>query len=196
MKRLTLITLTLAAGLSLAACSATGSTSAPAPLVVNSEAYVSANLDTSYEGALAARNQLALGTLNLAGTATAVTPDQAGALLPLWQALRATSQTGGSAQAEVNALLTQIEAGLTPDQLAAIKAQQLTQTDMQEWAKANGITLGTGGGQPGAGQSLSPEARATRQAAEGRTGTSGGSGSSASTALVDTVSTYLAALIP
>lgn len=194
MKRLTLITLVLAAGLSLAACSAAGGT--PAPLVVNSEAYVSANLDTSYEGALAARNQLALGTLNLAGTATAVTPDQASALLPLWQALRATSQTGGSAQAEVNALLTQIEAGLTPDQLAAIKAQQLTQTDMQEWAKANGITLGTGGGQPGAGQSLSPEARATRQAAEGRTGTSGGSGSSASTALVDAVSTYLAALIP
>lgn len=194
MKRLTLITLTLAAGLSLAACSAAGGT--PAPLVVNSEAYVSANLDTSYEGALAARNQLALGTLNLAGTATAVTPDQAGALLPLWQALRATSQTGGSAQAEVNALLTQIEAGLTPDQLAAIKAQQLTQTDMQEWAKANGITLGTGGGQPGAGQSLSPEARATRQAAEGRTGTSGGSGGGTSTALMDAVNTYLSSLKP
>lgn len=196
MKRLTLITLTLAAGLSLAACSAAGSTSAPAPLVVNSEAYVSANLDTSYEGALAARNQLALGTLNLAGTATAVTPDQAGALLPLWQALRATSQTGGSAQAEVNALLTQIEAGLTPDQLAAIKAQQLTQTDMQEWAKANGVTLGSSSGQPGAGQSLSPEARATRQAAEGRTGTSGGSGGGTSTALMDAVNTYLSSLKP
>lgn len=191
MKRLILITLTLAAGLTLAACSTTAATPAPAS---TASAYVSAHLDTSYEGALPARNQLALGTLNLAGTPQAVTAEQAAALLPLWQALRATSQSGGASQTEINTVLGQIEAGLTEAQLAAIKAQQLTQTDLQDWAKAAGITLGSGSGQPGSGQSLSPEARATRQAAEGRTGSTPGSGGGASTALVDAVTTYLTSL--
>ncbi len=142
-----------------------------------------------------ARNQLALGTLNLAGTPAAVSPEQAAALLPLWQAVRATSQSGGGSQTEVNALLTQIEAALTEAQLTAIRDQGLTQTDLQDWATANGVTLGTGGtggGEPGSGQGLSPEARATRQAEQGRTPNSSGGG--ASTALVDAVATYLALL--
>jgi hypothetical protein len=111
-------------------------------------------------------------------------------LLTLWQALRGTTQSGASAQAEVNALLGQIEGALTADQLAAIKALNLTQTGFQQWAAANGVTMGTGGGQPGSGQSLSPEARATRQAAEGRTGSTG-SGGGASTAVVTAVIAYL-----
>ncbi|MBL8096501.1 MAG: hypothetical protein JNL73_20160 [Anaerolineales bacterium] len=172
----------------LSACAAP----APAAPVESAAAYVSANLDTSYENALSARNQLALGTLNLAGTPAAVSPEQAAALLPLWQAVRATSQSGGGSQTEVNALLTQIEAGLTEAQLTAIRAQGLTQTDLQDWATANGVTLGTGGGEPGSGQGLSPEARATRQAEQGRTPNSTGGG--ASTALVEAVATYLESL--
>lgn len=172
----------------LSACAAP----APAAPVDSAAAYVSANLDTSYENALSARNQLALGTLNLADTPEAVSPEQAAALLPLWQAVRATSQSGGGSQTEVNALLTQIEAGLTEAQLTAIRAQGLTQTDLQDWATANGVTLGTGGGEPGSGQGLSPEARATRQAEQGRTPNSTGGG--ASTAVVDAVATYLESL--
>lgn len=183
MKHTTLITLTLA--LALAAC---GGAPAPAP-ASSSDTYVSPNLDTSYEGALSARNQLLLGTLELDGAPNAVTLEQAATLLPLWQALKSTTQSGAAAQAEVSALLTQIEDAMTAEQLAAIGEMQLTQTDLQEWAAANGITLGGGNGQPVGGQGLSPEARATRQAEEGRT--PGSTGNGASSAMLDAVITYL-----
>lgn len=186
MKHSTLLTLTLA--LTLAAC---GGAATPAPASAP-DTYVSPNLDTTYEGALAARNQLLLGTLELDGAPNAVTPEQAAALLPLWQALKSTTQSGAAAQAEVSALLTQIESAMTAEQLAAIRAMQLTQTDLQDWAAANGVTLGGGNGQPGSGLGLSPEARATRQAEEGRT--PGNSGNGASTAMLDAVIAYLESL--
>lgn len=187
MKRLHWIASTLILATVASACAAPAT---PAP--VAGSTYVSANLDTGYDNALSARNQLALGTLNLVGTPTAPTGAQAATLLPLWQAVRATAQTGGASQTEVNALLAQIEETLSADQLAAIREQHLTQTDMQDWATATGITLGTGSGQPGSGQSLSPEERATRQAEQGRT--AGGASGGASTALIDAVIDYLSGL--
>jgi hypothetical protein len=175
----------------LSACS-----SAAAPTTTGgSDSYSSPNLDTSYEGAMSVRNQLALGTLQLNGTEKAITAEQAAELVPLWQALRSTGKTGEAASEEVNALLGQIEGTLTTDQLAAIRDLQLLQSDIQDWAKANGLTVGAGGGQPGAGAGLSPEARATRQAEEGRT-SSGNSGSSVSSALIDAVISYLESLQP
>lgn len=185
-KRITL--LTLIALIALSACSS--APAAPAASTTAQDTYTSANLDTSYEGALSARNQLALGMLQLDATANAITPEQAKSLLTLWQALRGTTQSGASAQAEVSALLGQIEGALTAQQLATIKDLKLTQTAFQQWAAANGITMGAGGGQPGGGQGLSPEARATRQAVEGRTGSTGSSGG-ASTAAVTAVIAYL-----
>ena len=107
--------LALVALIALSACS---SAPTPAPVTsTNQDTYVSANLDTSYEGALSVRNQLALGTLQLDGTATAITATQAKTLLTLWQALRGTTHSGASAQAEVSALLGQIEGALTADHL-------------------------------------------------------------------------------
>ena len=47
-------------------------------------AYTGA-LDASYEEALDGNGQLALGTLQLEGTANAVTAEQAAALSPLWE---------------------------------------------------------------------------------------------------------------
>lgn len=178
--------------LALAACSSAAPAAAPA-----GESYVSATLDTSYDGALSARNQLALGTLNLAESDTAITPEQAETLLPLWQVLLNSQKSGTGADAETNAIMRSIEESLTAEQIAAIKAMQLTQTDLQDWATANGITLGSGTGTgqgQGQGQGMSPEARATRQAEEGRTpgSTSGG----ASTALVSAVIEYLDQLTP
>jgi hypothetical protein len=187
-KRITLIALVVVAALS--ACSGPA---APTLTTANQDTYTSTTLDTSYEGALSVRNQLALGTLELAGTANAITADQAKTLLTLWQALRGTMQSGSSASAEVNALLSQIEGTLTAQQLAAIKDLKLTQTAFQQWATANGISMGAGGGQPGSGQGLSPEARATRQASEGRTGQSG---AGASTAVVGMVIAYLENIAP
>jgi len=173
------------------ACSGTA---APAP--TGGDTYVSQNLPVDYDGALAVRNQLALGTLALNEGELAVSAEQAQALIPLWQALRSTQQAGGTAQAEVSALLTQIESAMTPEQLQAIAAMKLTQPAMQEWAAANGITMGSGGGQPGQGNGMSPEARATKQAAEGVTTSSeGGNGSKLTAALIDAVIASLEAQV-
>ncbi len=174
----------------LASCSGTA---APVP-TTGGDIYVSQNLPVDYEGALAVRNQLALGTLELIQTDSAISAEQAQTLLPLWQALRSTQQAGGTAQAEVSALLTQIEAAMKPEQLQSIASMKLTFTNMQEWATTNGITMGSGG-TPGQGSGMSPEARATKQAAEGVTSSEGGSGSKLPTALMDAVIASLEAQI-
>ena len=191
MTRISLLTIILLS-LLLASCSGTA---APASTnSSNSDAYVSPNLDVSYENALNARLQLTLGSLKLAETNTPISREQAQAMLPLWQALQNMTRTGNSAQAEVSALLGQIEATFTPEQLTAIRAMGLTSADLQTWASANGITLGSGSGQPGSGQGsgMSPEARATKQAAEGITSGSGGNG--ISTAMLNALITYLQGL--
>lgn len=190
MKRIFLLTLVLST-LLLAACSGTA---APAP-TTGGDIYVSQNLPVDYEGALAVRNQLALGTLELNQTDLAISAEQAQTLFPLWQALRSTQQAGGTAQAEVSALLTQIESAMKPEQLQAIASMKLLQTDMQEWATANGITLGNGGGTPSQGSGMSPEARATKQAEQGITSSEGGSGSKLASALIDAVIASLEAQI-
>jgi hypothetical protein len=107
-------------------------------------------------------SQLALGTFLLEGTENAVTPGQAKTLLPLWQAIQGGTLQG---EAETNAVLKQIEGVMMPEQLAAIAAMQLTREDQDAWAQSLGLSLG-----------LSPEARATRQAAGEGTGAGGSFG--------------------
>jgi hypothetical protein len=170
MQRLTFTIVLLALAIaSMTACgneagAATGQAT-PAP--------AAAGLDLSYENALPARNQLLLGTLKLEDSQWPLSATQARALLPLWQGVRGAMNSGASAQAETDALLQQIEAGLLPEQLAAIRGWKLTQVDLQAWARDEGLAVGTGSGggagtgQPGSGQSLSAEERATRQAERG-----------------------------
>jgi hypothetical protein len=191
MKRIFISILTLLLALFLAAC---GTTAAPASTdATNAEVYVSPNLDVSYENALSTRLQLTLGSLKLAETSTPLTVEQAKVMLPLWEGLLNMTRTGNNAQAEVNALLGQIEAAFTPEQLAAIRDMKLTSADIQAWAAANGVSTGTGGGGgQGGGSGMSPEARATKQAAEGVTNPNGGNG--ASSALLDALVTYLQGL--
>ncbi|MEJ5199119.1 MAG: hypothetical protein WHX53_09365 [Anaerolineae bacterium] len=180
--------LTLAAVL-LAACGAAPQAAAN----TGATAGAATSLDTSYPNALPIRNQLLLGTLRLDDSAYPLSPAQAAALLPLWQGIRGTMNSGAAAQAETDALLRQIEANLTAEQLATIRGWQLTQADLQAWASSRGLSVGTGSGAgsgvPGSGQNLSPEARATRQAERGGTGESGG----LSKALVDAVIAHLEA---
>lgn len=189
MKNLLLITLIFS--LALTACG----TSTTPTIPEKTETFISPNLDTSYENALSTRLQLTLGSLKLIETNTPITREQALTMLPLWQVLINMTQAGNSAEAEVNAVLGQIESTFTPDQLTAIRAMKLVSTDIQTWASANGVSLGSGSGQPGSGQGsgMSPEARATKQAAEGVTsGSNGGSG--VSTAMLDTLISYLQSL--
>ncbi len=184
-----LFTLIFIATLLLSACSNSDTAE-----TASSDSYTSLNLPVDYEGALPVRNQLALGTLLLMESNQAPTTAQAEELIVLWQALRSTQNSSGAAQEEISALLAQIEENLTQDQLDAIRDMQLTNTDMQTWAAENGLSMGAGGGQ-GAGKNLSPEARATRQAEEGRTPSSA-SGSGGSAAIIDALIANLQTLIP
>ena len=74
-----------------------------------------------------------------------------------------------------------------------MKNIKMTFSDMTGWASANGVTLGSGSGQPGQGQGMSAEARATRQAENGKTGASGAS-NGASAALTRAAINYLETL--
>ncbi|MBC7249211.1 MAG: hypothetical protein H5T62_02925 [Anaerolineae bacterium] len=131
---------------------------------IKSAPYTSAYLDTSYPNALEASSQLALGTLQLEGTENAVTPEQAKTLLPLWKAL----QGGVTAQAEINAVLKQIEGTMTQEQLQAIAAMQLTQEDLRAWMEEQGMQMPGGLGGEGSGLPMpTPGAMATRPAWSG-----------------------------
>jgi len=155
--------------LTIVALAGCGGQEAPTSEIVSS-AYTSDVLDMNYEGALDIGNQLALGTLKLEEVdeqhpVQAVTPEQAKSLLPLWQAL----QGEVVAQAEVDAVLNQIEGTMTEEQLRAVTDMQLTQEDMQAWLKEHG--LGMGGGLPGASDMSDEERerlRATAEAGGGR----------------------------
>jgi hypothetical protein len=120
-------------------------------------------LDAPYPDALDQSGQLALGTMRLEGTEQAITPEQAASLLPLWQVIR-----GGSLQGdvEISAIISQIQRAMTPEQLDAIAAMQLTAEDLQSWAQEHGLGFGagSGAGQAGGGQNLSEEERAERMA--------------------------------
>jgi hypothetical protein len=92
-----------------------------------SDAATSAQLPAGI--ALPLSMQLSIGTLMLEGTSAAVTPAQAQELLPLWQMLKALQESGTASDAETEAVLAQIEDGMTPDQLAVI--EDMNQEDMQ-----------------------------------------------------------------
>ena len=128
-------------------------------------------LDTSYANALDARTQLLLGTIRLEnGSGPTLSKGQTTQLLPLWQTSKSLVTSGTASQAELDAVTNQILAAMTAEQIQAIQAMRLTQADMQAINQTLGV-VPPPGVVPGQGQSLSPQARATRQAQFG-----GGSG--------------------
>lgn len=194
MNKWTIRTLILATILLLAACGRgeqTPEEEAPEPVSNVSQESSSGNtvqqrtsvLTNEYEGALPPMNQLILGILLLEESGNAITAEQAASMLVLWQALQSGTIQN---QTERAAILTQIEGTLTEAQIEDIRAMQLTFSDMNEWARNNGIELpqfGQGRGQGGQGgqggplagmsaeeraefrqemQSLSPEERQER----------------------------------
>jgi hypothetical protein len=71
-----------------------------------------------------------LGTLQLEGTDLAVTNKQASSLAPLWKAMRSLSGSDTAAEAEIEAVLDQIQRSMSTDQLEAIAAMELIQEDL------------------------------------------------------------------
>lgn len=84
--------------------------------------------------------ELAVGTLRLAGTEQDITVDQAKELVVYWQVYRELSQSQTAAQAEVDALVSQIEETMTSDQMQAITDMQITQQDVQTAVQGMPVT--------------------------------------------------------
>ncbi|MCI0519610.1 MAG: hypothetical protein L0Z70_05065 [Chloroflexi bacterium] len=157
--------------------------------------YAAAYLSIEYADAASLRNQLAFGSLKLEGAAQAITPDQAKVLLPLWQALVALSGDEVTAAEELTAVQNQITEAMTPAQLEAIAALQITNADLNGFYAENGITFPTPvpgvTKVPGSGKNISPEDKEATQVAAAAlgtpVGTSSGAGQAARTLLFDTV---------
>ena len=136
MRRWTIgLVLALAVGPLLVGCGQEEQAAPAAEQESAGDTYSSTTLNTSYDDALNASTQLILGTIRLEETGDTVTAEQAKSLLPLWQSL----QGGVTAQAEVNAVLKQIESTMTQDQLAAIAAMRLTQEDLRSFPRGRTV---------------------------------------------------------
>ena len=105
--------------------------------------------------------QLALGTLMLEKTDYPIQADQAKKLLTLWKAARSLGSSDTVADEELTALVNQIQATMTSEQMQEIEAMDLTLDSMQTISEELGLNMGQGGGFG----NLSPEAQATMQAA-------------------------------
>src|SRR5512147_1964522 len=123
----------LLTSLTLAACGAPKATANPSTGAGDPAARTLARL-----------SQEAIGTFKLEGTAQAVTAKQAAELLPLWQVYESLSQSDTAAQAEVDALVEQIQQSMTKDQMQAIQAMNLTPQDLFAVMREQGIELGGG----------------------------------------------------
>lgn len=154
----------------LAACNGTSAEPVAASAAENQNMVAAANENNSGNNADAAERQfslssemmLMLGTVKLDETDYAVDAEQASQLLPLWKALRSFSESETAAQAEVDAVIAQIEDTMMPEQIRAIEAMQLTMQDAAAVAEALGLEVGGFGGRMG---DITPEMQATMEAA-------------------------------
>jgi hypothetical protein len=105
-------------------------------------------LNANYTNALPVETQLVLGTLKLEGTPQAVDSAAAPKLVPLYSLLEQMTAGGTSAQAEIDAVLDQIQANMTPDQIRAIAAMKLTSADLQSYLGQNGGSAPATSGTP------------------------------------------------
>ena len=104
------------------------------------EETAAAELTDTYDDALTTRNQLLLGIMRLEGTPQAVTADQAAELSTLWRAFAALSDSSTSAPEETEAVQNQIIDALTVEQVNAIVAKKLTNTELQAFYVEAGIS--------------------------------------------------------
>jgi len=120
MKKITFSIIMLALVFALVACGGASTTD-----TVVSDGTSSGN--TARE--LSLPTQLLIGTLKLEGTDLAVDAQQASDLLPLWQAYNELMTSDTAAQAEIDAVVSQIQETMTPQQVQAITDMKLTQQD-------------------------------------------------------------------
>lgn len=158
-------------------------------------------LSTEYTDAASVRNQLAYGTLQLDGTANAITPEQAKTLLPLWQAILSLSGDSTTATEEINAVQDQIVSAMTTEQMQAIADMQITNAGLNTFYAEYGIVLPTPipgvTKVPGSNSGLSQadkEATKTAAAALGTPVAATGAGQAAKTLLFEKVIEYVSTI--
>jgi hypothetical protein len=174
----------------IVACAPAAETVPAAPTSIAGE-----YLTTDYTDAASLRNQLAFGIMQLDGTANAVMPEQAKTLIPFWQGIIALSGNTTTAPEELSAVQDQIVATLTPEQLQAIAALQITNAGLSVFYAEYGIVLPTPipgvTKVPGSGSGKTEEEKAAAQATAAASGQSTGTGQSAKTLLFEKVIEYL-----
>ncbi len=128
-----------------------------------------AALSEEYDGAPPVSMQLLAGTLLLEGTEMQIGSEQAAKLVLLWQAYDSLSSSDTAAEAEIDAILDQIQAGMTPEQLKAIAAMMLTQDDLMSLADELGLS-------PDASEGVASDGEIRSAPAEGFTPPEGAEG--------------------
>lgn len=129
---------------SLAACGG-GAVETPAQSETAVSTTTSPRLTADYDDALPVQSQLAVGTLQLEETDLAVDETLAAEILPLWRALQSLSSSDTTAEAEITAVLNQIQSTMKPEQISAIAAMQLTQDSMTALIEDGSLAFGRGG---------------------------------------------------
>jgi hypothetical protein len=158
---------------------------------VGEEVEPKIRLNTDYEDALPVDTQLTIGTLMLEDSEDNVSAEQAVELLPMWKLAESLYNSDTAADVEKEAVISQIQDAMNPEQIAAIADLQLSSENsgemMQElqdlMPRGEGQRDGTGerpaGGRPGGdmpeglrpqgqgmgeGSQVSPEQMETMQA--------------------------------
>ena len=152
-------------------------------------------LTVAYSDAANIRSQLAYSTIKLAETSNAITPEQARALIPLWQAVISLSGDTTTATEELTAVQDQITAALTAEQLQAIAGMQITNAGLSVFYTEYGVVLPTPvpgvTKVPGSGSGKTEEEKAAARATAEASGQTAGAGQSAKTLLFEKVIEYL-----
>lgn len=139
-KTLSILLLTLMFfALILAACNTFGSQSS------NSRSGGNFSNNGNNTTPLPLATQLLIGTFKLEGTPNAVTAEEAAKLLPLWQVYKDLSSSTSAAPQEVEALASQIQSTMTPEQTQAITDMKLTRRDMFDVMQKLGLATGFSG---------------------------------------------------
>ncbi|MEE9215895.1 MAG: hypothetical protein V3U32_00525 [Anaerolineales bacterium] len=102
-----------------------------------------ARLEQGGERDLPVQMQLILGTLQLENSDLAVDSKQAAELIPLWRALRSLSNSDTAAEAEIEALINQIQDTMTAEQIEAIASLDLSDVDLRTMIQDLGIEFGS-----------------------------------------------------
>lgn len=141
MKKVKFLGVLVSLTLILVACGGANSAANTATTVLNED----------YPDALPIQTQLTLGILKLEESDLAIESAQAAELLTLWQAIRSLSSSDITAEGEIEAIVNQILETMSPEQLDAIAAMELTQEGILELTQELGIARGgewTGEGDP------------------------------------------------